>query len=289
MNIRVKVCKILFIVVLWVATVYFYAAVDLEVYWYLYNEARVRTSGAARDDGIATMDGHAELMTHTALSQVIRLLESNDGKDKHDLVKPGGEVSVSLENVLSNLNSRKPQKVIITCLTRDDYYGLYVNRYQVEELGRSFMDYRVIIVENDSQPDYLESLDNWAEVNPKVVIIKRKYWLKKRPDLRFLAKMRNFYVDEIRKPEYDSFNKVIVYDMDISHRWPVRKMVGAALIPDRDVAVRCLHVYNRGFTHRDVLAFRAPDVLPEYEFSKFPDSASQKNDSRCLSSHTKMA
>eukprot|EP00516_Mucochytrium_quahogii_P004225 CAMPEP_0203746654 /NCGR_PEP_ID=MMETSP0098-20131031/2033_1 /ASSEMBLY_ACC=CAM_ASM_000208 /TAXON_ID=96639 /ORGANISM=" , Strain NY0313808BC1" /LENGTH=166 /DNA_ID=CAMNT_0050634829 /DNA_START=277 /DNA_END=774 /DNA_ORIENTATION=- len=113
----------------------------------------------------------------------------------------------------------KDLKVVFACITRDDDYGLAVNKLQIEELGKRFGDYRVILVENDSHKGFYEELQAWAKSNPKVKVINKVYNLTKRPTLSFLAKMRNLYLEEFKRADYDDFEKLVVFDMDLSHRW----------------------------------------------------------------------
>jgi len=156
-------------------------------------------------------------------------------------------------------------KAVIVGMTRDDDYGFHRNKYQIEELGSMFADYRVILVENDSAENYVDQLNHWSLNNRRVKIISKKFNLQKRPTLKFLAGIRNLYIEELLKPEYDSFDKVIVVDIDMTHRWPIHHVVASAVRDE--VAVRCAHIYEQGsgFGHRDVLAFRSREYVSDYE------------------------
>ncbi len=165
-------------------------------------------------------------------------------------------------------------RVIITAITRDDWEGLEANTAQVEWLGAQFRDYRVIVVENDSSRLFRARLAKWAARNPRVRIISRDVGLRKRPSLRFLAHMRNLYVAEMASTEYDGFGRVIVFDMDLTDRWPA-VAIGTVAKNHALQGAHCVHVYHPGGGHRDALALRSATLFPFY---KLVDAANVDQD-----------
>lgn len=167
-----------------------------------------------------------------------------------------------------NAAPQRLNKVVIATMTRDDFAGLQVNRWQIEELGKLFDDYRVLIYENDSAPSFRASLNDWARANHKVRIVSEDFNLKKRPNLSFLAKLRNIVLDHLQNKEYDDFDRVILVDLDVSHRWPVQDIAGSTLLPWNDFGVRCFNVYTRHGGHRDALALRSKTLFPFYKLNQ---------------------
>ena len=175
----------------------------------------------------------------------------------------------------SSKSNRAFFKVVLACITRDDWPGLRENRAQVEALGRLFGDYRVVVVENDSSAAYRAALGEWAAANWRVSVISRTFGHRKRPTLSFLGQMRQLYVDELRQnPLYRGFDRVVVWDMDLVGRWPLRAMAESALVRDARFGVRCFHVFDEGGGHRDVLAFRSPRHIVKYEIERAPNIVS---------------
>ncbi len=163
-------------------------------------------------------------------------------------------------------------KVIIAGITRNDYQGIVYNMKQIEALGSAFADYRVMLVENDSSQTFLSALRLWERRNPRVRIFSKKFHLKKRPSLWFLGHMRNMIVDEIRKPEYADFTRVILMDIDQVKPWPVSQIVGSSALPWPDFGARCFNIHLEApnlFAHRDVLALRSARHFPKYKKEEF--------------------
>jgi hypothetical protein len=167
-------------------------------------------------------------------------------------------------------------KVVLACITRDDWVGLRENRAQVEALGRLFGDYRVVVVENDSSAAYRAALGEWTAANWRVSVISRTFGHRKRPTLSFLGQMRQLYVEELRQnPLYRGFDRVLVWDMDVAGRWPLRAMAESALVRDARFGARCFHVFHEGGGHRDVLAFRSHRHIVKYEIERAPNIVSE--------------
>jgi hypothetical protein len=106
-------------------------------------------------------------------------------------------------------------KIVIAGITRDNGKDLPVSIKYIEHLGSFFKDYRVILFENDSQDNSKSILKIWSESNKKVKIISQNFFIKKRISHSFLAKIRNYYLNEFFKSEYDDFDMLIVVDLDM--------------------------------------------------------------------------
>jgi len=241
---------------------YFLCAFDLEMTLYL---ARASFSAANH----VSYDRTNEV--RVAVKRAMEEIETNlDVEGENADLK---QIAMDMEALQSYVgNEGSGTKVVLACISRDDFYGLHVNRHQVEELGRRFADYRVLVVENDSSSAFRSQLQDWSASNPRVKIISKDFNLKKRPNLAFLAKVRNFYIDEFNRPEYADFSRLIVFDMDVSHRWPIEDIFASTVLPTANYGVRCFHVYNDGFVHRDVLPFRSQKFAPNFEYDKYPTS-----------------
>jgi len=105
------------------------------------------------------------------------------------------------------------RKIIIAGITRDDNAAFLVMKQFLENLGSHFADVRYVIAENDSKDRTKENLAEWAQSNPKVVIIEKNFGNTKRPSIQFLAEMRNLYLEHQSDLDADI---LAVVDMDFS-------------------------------------------------------------------------
>jgi len=121
-------------------------------------------------------------------------------------------------------------KVVICGISRDNAKELPEVMKYIEYTGKNFKDYRVIIFENDSKDRTKNILKNWQHTNKKVNILsidyhnpKKDYSNMKNPNISFLAKLRNHYLEELSSnSEYKDFDIVMVVDMDMSYGWDMR-------------------------------------------------------------------
>jgi hypothetical protein len=116
----------------------------------------------------------------------------------------------------------KDQKLIICGISRDNANDFHILKRHIEHLGEHFKDYKVVIFENDSKDATKRLLNEWQASNTHVKILSKDFKNKKRPNIQFMADVRNFYLDEIEKPEYEHFDVVAVIDMDMSFGFDIR-------------------------------------------------------------------
>jgi hypothetical protein len=117
----------------------------------------------------------------------------------------------------------KKHKVVIVGIVRDSVLGVYSMTQYVERLENFVKDYRVIVFENDSTDGTKWMLERWAKKNNKVKILSEDFGYQRRPSIKFLADIRNRYIDELHaNPEYADFDIVMVTDMDMTNGWDMR-------------------------------------------------------------------
>ncbi|MBP9792091.1 MAG: hypothetical protein KBC27_02660 [Rickettsiales bacterium] len=119
----------------------------------------------------------------------------------------------------------------------------------------------VNIFENDSHDHTKEFFDKWQKDNHKVTIISEDFHNKKRPSIKFLADIRNRYLDKLlQDKQYRDFDLVIMLDMDMFFGFDVRGILDSlAKIQDWDVV--CSNGITRGNRMYDAFAFRS-DTFP---------------------------
>lgn len=130
-------------------------------------------------------------------------------------------------------NYLKNENLIITGTIRDGYPHLektIKNLYN--DIIPLFKDYKILIVENDSKDNTREVLLKYAQNDPKFLVLgcdginKDKCIMNleatdmnKCPRcstrINKMVKIRNVYIDEIKKTTYNDFNMVLVIDFDL--------------------------------------------------------------------------
>ncbi len=122
----------------------------------------------------------------------------------------------------------KESTVVIAGLIRNGENHISHIKRQTEHLGSHFLDYRILVVENDSTDTTRQQLLAWHGTNPKVnilgcgvnskdCILKLPPTIGHGPDYNRIIKMaylRNIYLGYVRE-HYDSFDYLVVLDLDI--------------------------------------------------------------------------
>lgn len=107
--------------------------------------------------------------------------------------------------------------VFASCV-RDVADVLPLNIRRLEKAASCFKDYRVVVVENDSEDRTVEILNDWAYSNPRVKIISEILGQPRLNDesqgrMTLMAAYRNKYLSYIRE-HLSSFDFVLVTDLD---------------------------------------------------------------------------
>jgi len=146
---------------------------------------------------------------------------------------PSFPIIFGKENRVKNMtkigfNYMKNKTVVIAGLIRNSELNIPEIEKKVESLGLLFSDYRVLLVENDSNDKTRKLLLDWSKRNPKVIILGCGYNKKvcsmgfkptighsvERPRIEKMVYLRNIYLNEI-KTNFNNFDYTIVWDLDI--------------------------------------------------------------------------
>lgn len=184
------------------------------------------------------------------------------GGIRPDVPKNHVERLVSLDYLDKNLlqsgaDEMKKHKVVCCGIARDNASDLNIMIRNIESIGSLFKDYRVIIFENDSSDRTQVILADWAVKNPKVKIISKNFYNKKRPSIKFLAEARNFYLQEIADNDsYQDFDIIMMSDMDMSYGFDIRGIQHTFSQIHRWDAVGANGVSNESCQFYDMFAFQ---------------------------------
>jgi hypothetical protein len=129
--------------------------------------------------------------------------------------------SFSFQRLVEQGSRKMAQTRMVICgLARDVAEILPSNMARFERLGAMFLDYRIVVVENDSSDATEEILADWAVINPRVVVLSEHRGDPINPGIRCpqrgsrMAKYRNRYREYVAK-HMSHFDVVIAADMDI--------------------------------------------------------------------------
>lgn len=108
---------------------------------------------------------------------------------------------------------------------------------------KNFADYKIIIYENDSRDNTKKLYWKWAEVDPKVkfisenihdIVLSNIYPRTGNLRTHFIARARNIVLQEALKEEYDSFDYVMMVDLDEFDEWDIKNIIDSLENPQKD-------------------------------------------------------
>lgn len=113
----------------------------------------------------------------------------------------------------------------------------------IEKLGAHFLDYRVILYENNSHDKTKELLSQWSKKNRKVIFLSehlskkqlaREFAMKRPNRTEAVARARNQVLDVALSKEFDGYKYVIWADLDFVDPWDVEHIVDTILHPEQE-------------------------------------------------------
>lgn len=132
------------------------------------------------------------------------------------------------EKIREGIKYAKTKKVVFVGLLRDRESIVSHIKNKVEELGKYFLSYKVLIVENDSKDDTRSLLLKWSKSNSNVKILgcginAKVCRLGKKPTIghtideeriQKMVDLRNIYLNEV-KSMYSDHDYMMVWDFDL--------------------------------------------------------------------------
>jgi hypothetical protein len=129
---------------------------------------------------------------------------------------------IDAKTLAAGKEEMKAHKAVFTGIARDNIRDLASVMRHIEYTGEFFSDYRVIVFENDSSDGTKEIFNMWQILNPKVKIVSEDFFNKKRPSIKFMADIRNRYLEVLATKDYNDFDIVIPIDMDMRYGFDIR-------------------------------------------------------------------
>jgi glycosyltransferase involved in cell wall biosynthesis len=161
-----------------------------------------------------------------------------------------------------------PEKVLICGVCKNVEKAIPNTVQSATELGAKFLDYRVIIYENNSRDKTKQLFQEWAKKDPHVIFlsehISRKksasqFTMKVRNRTEKIAMARNKVLDIAMQHQFDDYRYVIWVDLDFLNPWDIPNIIDTILHPEQDWdAVLANGAY-------DLFAFRDPEFPIGFE------------------------
>ncbi len=135
------------------------------------------------------------------------------------------------------------EKVLICGVGRNIEKAVPNTIASAEKLGAQFLDYRVIIYENNSKDKTKELIQEWAENNSRVIFasehvrhkeLASQLSMKKVTRTEAIARARNKVLDIAMQDVYSDFKYVIWVDIDFLTPWDVSNIVDTILHPEQE-------------------------------------------------------
>ena len=160
------------------------------------------------------------------------------------------------------------EKILICGVAKNVERALPNTIKSIETLGENFLDYTVIIYENNSHDRTKEILNNWQANNPKVIFISENVTserlraesaMKLEYRIESIARARNIVLNLAMKSCFDDYAYVIMADLDFSEPWDIANILDTIIHPEQEWDA----VFANG--SYDLFAFRSPEFPIGYE------------------------
>lgn len=143
----------------------------------------------------------------------------------------------------SSLHAVIPEKILICGVGKNIQETIPVVISSAENLGNQFLDYRVIIYENNSKDKSRKMLSKWAYRNDRVIFLS-EYLTKaelaqdcvmgvpNRTEL--IARARNKVLDVVMRKDFTDFKYVLWADLDLKNPWDIENILKTILYPEQE-------------------------------------------------------
>ena len=149
-----------------------------------------------------------------------------------------------LISLVSNVYSAAVQEKVLICGICKNVEKAIPNTIRsAKELGAQFLDYRVVIYENNSTDRTKELLKEWANSDPRLIFLSEDIPKKKLASqlqmkvynrTEVIARARNKVLDIAMQKKYEDFKYVIWADLDFLEPWDVSNIVDTILHPEQE-------------------------------------------------------
>lgn len=135
-----------------------------------------------------------------------------------------------------------PEKVLICGVCKNVEASVHNTIQSATQLGKQFIDYRVIIYENNSTDKTKELFQEWAKKDPHVIFLSEnlnkkrlasELKMKRINRTEAIARARNKVVDVAMQKKYDDFKYVVWADLDFQQPWDIDSILDTIIRPEQ--------------------------------------------------------
>ncbi|MGC1879441.1 MAG: glycosyltransferase [Rhabdochlamydiaceae bacterium] len=136
-----------------------------------------------------------------------------------------------------------PEKVLICGVCKNIEKAIPNTIQSATELGAQFLDYRVIIYENNSTDQTKQLLQEWAKKDKHLIFLSEylskkqlasQLKMKVRNRTEAIARARNKVLDIVMQDKYEDFKYVVWADLDFLNPWDVKNIIDTILHPEQE-------------------------------------------------------
>lgn len=151
----------------------------------------------------------------------------------------------------------KEEKILICGVGRNIQLAIKNMILNIENLGHNFLDYAVIIYENNSKDNSASLLKEWANRNPHVHLTSEMLSLDELPKrcTEKIARARNFVLSVARNEQFHDYPYLIMVDLDFMTPWPIDEILKTIQSPKEWDCVSANGIDKEGLYY-DRYAFR---------------------------------
>jgi hypothetical protein len=136
-----------------------------------------------------------------------------------------------------------PEKVLICGIGKNIQNNIHNVMQSATRLGEHFLDYRIIIYENNSDDKSRRFLSRQAYRNPNLIFVSEylekkelaeQFQMKVHNRTEAIARARNKVLDIAMQKEYNDYKYVVWVDLDLSDPWDVDNILDTILYPEQE-------------------------------------------------------
>jgi glycosyltransferase involved in cell wall biosynthesis len=136
-----------------------------------------------------------------------------------------------------------PEKILICGVAKNVEKAIPNDIQSATDLGRCFLDYRIIIYENNSADATKQLFEEWAERDPHLIFLSEmpsRRTLAEQSNMKIcnrtemIARARNKVLDVAMESQYDDFKYVVWADLDFVQPWDIENLLDTILNPEQE-------------------------------------------------------
>jgi hypothetical protein len=169
---------------------------------------------------------------------------------------------------LSLYSAAVPEKVLICGIGKNIEHNIPNVIASATKLGEQFVDYRVIIYENNSKDKSKKQLRKWAKRDPRLILqcedlskkeLAAQFKMKVYNRTEAIARARNIVLDIAMQHQFRDYKYVVWVDLDLPNPWDVDNIIDTILHPEQEWDA----VLSNGWY--DLFALRDPEFPIGFE------------------------